>query len=159
MFYRDPKCVYVGNDFGQANVVAGWLQGQGIPAEVMNQATMGGLISPALTGATGMEVWVVDAAQAPEAIRLLGDHMVSQITRDQRGPPLFVTCEECGKTSNFPAKQRGSVQECPHCTAYLDVEDLDAGDESDDAGASQGSEEEPRTDGITDRGGWGLTTP
>ena len=43
MPYRDPRCVFVANDFGQADVVAGWLGGRGIPARVMNQATHGGL--------------------------------------------------------------------------------------------------------------------
>jgi hypothetical protein len=30
-------------------------------------------------------------------------------------------CEECGKVATFPTAQRGSVQECPHCRAFIDV--------------------------------------
>jgi len=37
MLYRDPKCVFVASDVGQADIVAGWLQEHGIPAEVMNR--------------------------------------------------------------------------------------------------------------------------
>jgi hypothetical protein len=37
--------------------------------------------------------------------------------------PVEVDCEECGRRCEFPAEQNGSVQECPHCGAYLDVGD------------------------------------
>src|SRR5262249_15719596 len=117
MLYRDPKCVFVANDFNHADVVASWLDAHAIPPQVMNRATHGGLISPALTGATGLEVWVADPAQAPEAIRLLGEHAVARIAdelaREHSGGPVEVICEECGEASTFPVKQRGTVQECP----------------------------------------------
>jgi hypothetical protein len=32
-----------------------------------------------------------------------------------------VVCEEYGKRGSFPPDQRGSVQQCPHCKAYVDV--------------------------------------
>ena len=152
MLYRDPKCVFVANDVGQANVVAAWLQGQDISAEVMNQATLGGLISPMLTGATGFEVWVHDLAQVPEAIRLLGDHAIAQVAKKPAGPPLDVVCEECGKSSTFPGNQRGSVQVCPHCGAYLDVEYADGDEQLHDLiEAEQGEVDEPRSDAIMDK--------
>lgn len=39
-----------------------------------------------------------------------------------------VRCEECGKETKFPAAERGSVQNCPHCGAYVDVGEDTAGD-------------------------------
>jgi hypothetical protein len=39
------------------------------------------------------------------------------------GAPIEVLCEECGSRSSLPAAQRGSVQKCPRCRAYLDVGD------------------------------------
>lgn len=48
------------------------------------------------------------------------------------GPPIEAICEECGGHASFPAAQRGSVQECPHCGAFLDVgseESLDGWEE------------------------------
>lgn len=37
---------------------------------------------------------------------------------------LEVVCEECGKATLFPAKLEGTLQECTHCDAYVDVGDL-----------------------------------
>ena len=48
---------------------------------------------------------------------------------------IEVTCDECGKRSKFPLAQKGSVQNCPHCHAYIDVgdeADADAWIEDDD---------------------------
>jgi len=40
--------------------------------------------------------------------------------------PILVTCDECGTQSEFPAAQKGSVQNCPKCYAYVDVgEDIE----------------------------------
>jgi hypothetical protein len=39
------------------------------------------------------------------------------------GSTIEVTCEECGKQSSFPEEQKGSVQDCPHCHAFVDVGD------------------------------------
>ena len=160
MSYRDPKCVFVASNFGQANVVAGWLQGQGIPADVMNRETAGGLGSPLLAATTGVEVWVMDPAQTAEAIRLLGDHALELVTNKPTGPPLEVVCEECGQTSTFPAQQRGSVQNCPHCSAYLDVEPADGTEGTQGpTEPEEGEDEGPGTDAITDKGPWGMTKP
>jgi hypothetical protein len=160
MLYRDPKCVFVATGFGQADVVAGWLQEHGIPAEVMNRETLGGMISPLLTTATGVEVWVVNPEQAPEAIQLLGERTVELATSKPSGPPVEVVCEECGKTSTFPAEQQGSVQNCPHCNAYLDVEPAEEVEQAQESTAHEESPDEaPGTDAITDRGPWDITRP
>ena len=34
---------------------------------------------------------------------------------------IEVTCEKCGKQTEFPAAQFGSVKNCPHCNAFVDV--------------------------------------
>jgi hypothetical protein len=160
MLYRDPKCVFVASTFAQADVVAGWLQEHGIRAEVMNRETHGGLISPLLTSATGVEVWVGNPEQAPEAIRLLGEQELGLFTRKQSGPPLEVVCEECGRSSTFPAEEQGSVQNCPHCSAYLDVEPADGAEQAQEPPESEESTDEgPGTDAITDRGPRDITRP
>ena len=35
--------------------------------------------------------------------------------------PMHVVCEECKEEADFPASKRGTVQDCPHCGAYVDV--------------------------------------
>jgi hypothetical protein len=157
MPYRDPKCVFVAGHIGQADIVAGWLEGHGIPAEVMNRETMGGLGYPLSAATAGVEVWVTDPERAAEAIRLLGERALELVTQRPSGPPVEVVCEECGKTSTFPAEQRGSVQNCPHCSAYLDVEPADPTEQS--QGPGEDEDESQGTDAITDQGPWGLTKP
>ena len=160
MPYRDPRCVFVASSFNQADVVAAWLQGHGIATEVMNRETMGGLVSPVLMGVTGVEVWVMDPAFAPEGIRLLGEHALELRVQKPDGPPVEVACEECGKTSTFPAEERGSVQNCPHCGAYLDVEPADDAEQlQGPTGPGEGEDEGPGTDAITGQGPWGMTKP
>jgi hypothetical protein len=44
---------------------------------------------------------------------------------------IDVVCEECGKTSSFPASTKGTVQDCSHCSAYVDVGDDESFDWSD----------------------------
>jgi hypothetical protein len=59
---------------------------------------------------------------------------------EQGGPTIEAVCEECGGRSPFPAVQRGSVQQCPQCNAYLDVggEEMPGDwDEGDDASAEE----------------------
>jgi hypothetical protein len=153
MLYRDPKCVFVAGHVGQADIVAGWLQGHGIPAEVMSRETTGGLGYPLSASTAGVEVWVLDPAQTAEAIRLLGEHALDLRIQKPDGPPVEVVCEECGKTGAFPAEERGSVQTCPYCGTYLDVEPADG------AEPEAGEDESPGTDAITDQGPWGLTKP
>ncbi len=36
---------------------------------------------------------------------------------------INVICEECGEACTFPLNQRGTVQRCSHCDAYVDVEE------------------------------------
>jgi predicted RNA-binding Zn-ribbon protein involved in translation (DUF1610 family) len=136
--HRDANCVYVANSPEEADVVAVWLEEQGFPARVMNASTLAGLpslYSPVETDAGGIEVWVLDEAKAPLAKQLLVEHsatLARQAIAAQQGQPVQVRCEACGQTAEFPAKDRGSVQECPHCGEYLDV-GVPPDDESPDA--------------------------
>jgi hypothetical protein len=122
----------------------------------MNRETTAGLGYPLAAGMAGVEVWVLDPVQTAEAIRLLGEHALELRVQKPDGPPVEVVCEECDKTSTFPAEERGSVQNCPHCGAYLDVEPAD---EAEPTGPREGADERPGTDAITDRGPWDVTKP
>lgn len=137
MIHRDPRCVFVADSPVLAEVVALWLVDQGVPARVMNPATLGGLVglTPwSLTGvsSSGIEVWVDDAARAPQALQLLAEHEQFRAEKSAApaadAAPVEAVCEECGQVSPFPASQRGTLQECPHCGGYLDVPGGDADD-------------------------------
>lgn len=131
MIYRDPKCVYVNDNMALASVVATWLGSQGIPAQVMNQNTLGGFegvlsFTPGVCH-KGIEVWVMDPEHAQRALLLLKEH-ADQIAADAEARAsltgaISVLCEECGKSAEFPASQMGTVQNCPHCFKFVDVPD------------------------------------
>ena len=155
MSYRDPRCVMVADSLGEADVVATFLDGQGIRAEVMDRNTRGGfeglsLLSPQGVSSRGIEVWVLDPAQVPQAIELLAEQEMQRTTRNAvrevGGDPVEVVCEECGTATTFPPEQIGTVQDCPSCAAYLDVggDEEEFEDETDNA-SGDGA---PRSEGI-----------
>lgn len=59
-----------------------------------------------------------------EARRLIADFQARKQAADAANTgTIAAACEECGKTTSFPAKERDSVQNCPHCGSYMDVTD------------------------------------
>jgi hypothetical protein len=125
MIYRDPKCVFVANNPGEADIVASWLNDHGIPSRVMNRATLGGLdgltpFSPFGVATAGIEVWVQDPANAAEALRSLQEHATEQQTVDESEQVVDVTCDRCGQLTTIPTTQPGLAQRCQHCGAVLE---------------------------------------
>jgi hypothetical protein len=52
----------------------------------------------------------------------------SQPTGSESGLPIEVVCDECDQKSLFPANQRGTIQDCPACGAFVDVGEVDEQD-------------------------------
>jgi ribosomal protein S27E len=150
---RSPRCVYVSDTLGVAEIVAGWLKEQDIAAEVMDTATLGGFdgktsITPWVASNRGIEVWVPDAdvdrarellAAKTEEFRLKADQ------RATRTGTVEAVCEECGHSATFAASAAGTVEDCPSCGAYLDVpdpdeqwDDMEPAEDTDDAGPPRG---------------------
>jgi hypothetical protein len=130
MIYRDPRCVHVDDSLAHANLVVVWLESQGIFAQVMNELTLGGFdglvsILPNKLGIRGVEVWVDDPANAERARQMLAEHAELLVSKAARSGNVDALCEECGATSTFPAAEQGTIQDCPHCGAMLDVPDAD----------------------------------
>src|SRR5207248_8500988 len=103
MISRDPKCVFVANTLGEADIVAAWLSGNGFLARVMGAAALQGALGwlPFNEfGAKGIEVWVLEEAQAPAARRLLAERSAEVRSRmgavAQPDAPIEVVCGGCG---------------------------------------------------------------
>ena len=107
----------------------------------MNRTTLGGfpglsIFSHSGVSPRGIEVWVKEEQDAERAKRLIAEHEV--LRQDQTRAkaalgPVEATCEDCRQTSTFPGVDRGTVQQCPRCGAYLDVpgdDELDWYDEN-----------------------------
>jgi Putative prokaryotic signal transducing protein len=143
MINRDPKCVHVDDNLGRARLVAGWLTSLGIPAEVMDENTLGGFVGlvsilPDKLGFRGVEVWVNDPTQADRAREVLAQQAAEIEAKANRTGTLETACEECGKKGTFPVAQQGTIQNCPHCGKMIDVPDPD---EEWDVGEPEGGAE------------------
>ena len=131
MIFRDPKCVFVGDSPALAEVIVLWLTDHDIEAEVMNPATLGGLVgltwlSNTGVSASGIEVWVKDPAQAEQARDLIAQRsarLAAAAAERSAGDEILVVCEDCGKESVCPASDAGKVLSCQHCGGYIDVPD------------------------------------
>ena len=126
----DLICVYRALDIGEADIVVAWLVEHGIEAQVKNPFTAAMFQTPFLTAPRGIEVCVLDPAEADEAIDLLQAHH-DEIHQEREshatGSTVLASCEECGRDAEFPAAQNGTVQTCPHCGKYIDVPDATEG--------------------------------
>jgi hypothetical protein len=121
---QDLPYVYRAASIGEADIVAAWLEEQGIAAFVKDRG-MVGLYGPIAMSPLGIEVCVANSEVAVRAAELLREHAAD--VEAQKGPPvkdtIDVVCEACGATTSFPNEQRGRVESCPKCRAFVDVPD------------------------------------
>jgi hypothetical protein len=122
MALRDPVAVYDAASNVEAALLRNALVEAGVEAYVTEDLTqvVTGFGIPDLYRP---QVWV-DKSEVERAVPILADY--EQRTQEHHeaaasGPPIDVVCEECGKRSEFPASQRVTIQDCPHCGAYVDV--------------------------------------
>ncbi|MDB5311636.1 MAG: hypothetical protein JWO38_5838 [Gemmataceae bacterium] len=130
MAFRDPFAAYNAASNVEAHLICGALIEAGVEAMVVEDVSqvgvwLGGLVSEIHKP----QVWIerTDIARAKPVLDEYERRAAGRRVADQRdtgaGEPVEVTCEECGKRAVFPAGQKGSVQSCPHCRAYVDVGD------------------------------------
>ncbi len=150
MALRDPFAAYNASSNVEAHMICGVLIDAGIEAVVIEETPQPGAWgwAGALSEMHKPQVWI-ERADIERAVPVLTDYekraaerrAADQGTSGVTGPPIEVVCEECGKRSEFPAVQKGSVQSCPHCRAYVDVGDdvgFEGWDEAPDAGKEEG---------------------
>ena len=61
-------------------------------------------------------------SQGTKYLGFEADTPLEEPRADERTTDIKVRCEECGQSSRFPPGERGTVQQCTHCRAYVDVE-------------------------------------
>lgn len=124
MALRDPIAAYNAGSNVEAHLVCGLLQDEGIDAVVVEDH------SPVGQGWVGFlaeihkpQVWI-ERGDRERAMPVLADYDRRNTERSgaKSGSPAVAVCEMCGMTSEFPTAQIGTVQNCPHCQAYVDVE-------------------------------------
>lgn len=134
----DPVKIYAATSNVQAEMIGRLLQQAGVEAFAGQDVSPAGIwMGGTLPGIFDAGVWVsrADAERAAEVIR--GQERLEAARANAQGTEVEVTCEECGQTAFFPAAQRGTVQDCPHCGAYVDVDADDAEEGAGDEAAHE----------------------
>lgn len=144
----DPRVIMAVPERTIGEAVTELLTKKGFPAEL---AIVGQFAAPA--GGLGLEevpppelvVRVLDVAHAEGARQAIdterqaiADLRATAAKRQARTGTVTAACEDCGKSSEWPAVDMGTTQVCPHCTGYMDVPDPDEEwDESEYAGGEE----------------------
>jgi hypothetical protein len=135
MSARDPKCVFVADNDALADAVVKLLASAGIASEAV--APPPKTESEPITGMTEMvtpdeiEIRVLDATQVTAAKDLLmsaANAAAIRSVREKRANrtgTISAKCEDCGKSSEWPASAMGTTETCPHCGQYMDIPDPD----------------------------------
>jgi hypothetical protein len=127
MSLRDPVAVYNAATNEEARLLCDLLLKVGIEAYLMEDlSVVGAWVGGLVPEIHKPQVWV-DRDDVERAVASLEDYERRSAERRGTAPiderPVEAVCEECGATSQFSPGQRGSVQNCPKCGAYMDVED------------------------------------
>lgn len=146
MAFRDPLAAYNAESNLEAHVVCGLLIEAGVEAVVVEDNSLAGIwLGGTVAEIHKPQVWI-ERADSERARPVLTDYerwaadrrVAKRVAAGADGPPVEVVCEECGTRSEFPAAQLGTIQNCPHCRAYVDVGDevgFEGGDEAPDEDA------------------------
>jgi hypothetical protein len=145
----DPVAVYAAETNQEALLLRHLLQEAGIEAGVTEDLSLAGLwMLGTAPNIHRPKVWV-DRSREADAAAILKDYEQKRFERSGYAPTpaagegVTARCEQCGKTSEYPAAQRGTVQACLHCRASLDVDPPADDDEWWMAGADEEGEAAP----------------
>ncbi len=135
MELRDPVSAYNAATNVEAQLVRMLLIEAGVDAFASEDLSTAGLwMFGTLPEIHKPQVWV-STRDLERAQRILQDYErhvaqrneTSQLSESNSGPAIEVRCDECNEKSFFPRAQRGTVQDCPRCGAYVDVGETDEG--------------------------------
>ncbi|MBS0261853.1 MAG: DUF2007 domain-containing protein [Planctomycetes bacterium] len=146
---QDPVAIYNASTNLQAQQVCMVLQQAGIEAFAVEDLSRGAdWVGGLIPEIHKPQVWV-DRGDSERARQVIANYE-ARAAALHGGPqvhdaqPIEMICEECEGQMTFPAAQRGSVQECPHCGAYVDVGEDSTEDDSEWSAAD--TESEPADD-------------
>lgn len=128
MSLRDPFAAYNAGNNIEAHLVCHLLIESGIEAMVIEDVSQvgvwwGGTVSEIHKPQVWIERDNIERARPilTEYDRRSAERRAAEQQDGTEAAPISATCEKCGKSANFPATLKGTVQLCPHCRAYVDV--------------------------------------
>ena len=131
MAIKHPVAVYTAENNIEAHQLCTYLEQSGIEAcPTLDDSLAGFWTFGVLPGIHKPQVWV-DESNVEAAQPLLADYEHEVVRRRAtvnaaqaaETGSIDVVCEECEKTTAFPASKKGTTQDCSHCGAYVDVGD------------------------------------
>jgi hypothetical protein len=149
MGLQDPVAIYNAADNFEAQLICNLLNDAGIEAYLTEDVSPVGVwLFGLLPEIHKPQVWT-ERANMERVKPLLDEYERQQVQRQQaeakritEGATVEASCEECGHQSVFSIALEGTVQDCPHCGAYMDVGEPPHWDESrEEAGSGENSEE------------------
>jgi ribosomal protein S27E len=136
MAITNPVAVYNAENNVEAELICTYLDQNGIEAHpTLDDSLAGYWLFGTLPEIHKPQVWI-DQSNVEAAKPLLEEYERQAVRRrSTRDEPhtgtIEVLCEECEKTTIFPASKKGTVQDCSHCGAFVDVGDDEPFDSSD----------------------------
>jgi hypothetical protein len=130
MALKDAVAVYNAANNIEAHLIHNILKDAGVEAFVAEDVSQVGVwMFGLLPEIHKPQVWV-DRSDIERAKPILEDFENRQLQRQAANlkqaasgeATLEAVCEACGQRSVFPSAQEGTVQDCPHCGDYMDVE-------------------------------------
>ncbi|MEO1524677.1 MAG: hypothetical protein AAFX06_04535 [Planctomycetota bacterium] len=119
-----PVCIYTALNNFDAHALVTWLEAHDIPAFAFEDVAGTNVsILGSINDLHAPQVFV-DTSDVEAAVPLIKQFEVRRRERQTTqidADGITATCEECGQSSQFPAKQNGTTQTCPKCRAYMDV--------------------------------------
>ena len=140
MAFREPFAAYNAASNIEAHLVCGALLEAGVEAKVVEDVSqIGTWMGGSVPELHKPQVWI-EKADIPRAKPVLdayeereSQRRAAELKKSASGEWIVVRCEDCGRETNFTAQLAGTVQNCPHCRAFLDVaqdeDDEDWGEE------------------------------
>lgn len=124
MAFRDPLAAYIASNNVEAYFVRSLLCDAGIEAVVIEGKSQAEILFGLYFAEDSTpQVWI-ERSDIERAQPVLTEYDRRKAERRQ-GKSKFavdVVCENCGKVAAFSAAQAGTVQRCPFCREYIDVE-------------------------------------
>jgi hypothetical protein len=128
MEFKEPLKIYTAATNVEAHLIVVMLETNGIEAFAEeDQSGVSQFAFGTLSQFHQPNVWIdKSAAKATaELIRGFEERKRERAKPDVGNAQIQVECEECGKVSSFSKSLNGTVQDCSHCRAYVDVGELD----------------------------------
>jgi hypothetical protein len=129
MAIANPVVIYDAENDIEAELLCAYLEQHGIEAyAVLDESRAGIWMFGTLPGIYKPQVWI-DKSNFEAAKPLLQEYEHELLRRRAKtkisadSGAVEAVCEECGKTTRFPESKRGTVQDCEHCGAFVDVGD------------------------------------